>query len=214
MNKFFTWGSVLVLVFSCLGLASENSMMESPPTFPPAMEESPSLSGLPVPLMLDRYQALSKKSPFTAVTVEETAGFAQDLLLAGYVRLKGEDFVMVASRSSPDRFLVGKKESASARGLTLMELMRDPKGDPTKMKAKIKKGQETAVISYEVAGAPPAAAGQPPVPGAPAPIPGQVSPGGVPGQTVPPQLQPGQTRPNPGPVIRRRVIPVPPASRK
>ena len=113
----------------------------------PAESSSPALPAL---LDLSRYEALTRKSPFTAVTVEETAGFAQDLVLAGYVRLKGEDFVMVANRTSPDRFLVGKTESPSARGLVLLEVQKDPKGDPTKMKAKIKKGSEVATLSYEV----------------------------------------------------------------
>lgn len=165
--------------------------------------EAPS-GALPGPLAMSRYEALTKKSPFTAVTVEETAGFAQDLLLAGYVRLKGEDFVMVASRTSPTRFLVGKKESPSAQGLVLIEVLKDPKGDPTKMKAKIKKGPETATLSYEVAASAP-----PPQ----APIPGQAVPGApvLPGQPNPAQAQPGQNRPGGAPVIRRRVIPIPAA---
>lgn len=146
---------------------------------------------------MDRYGALAKKSPFTAVAMEETAGFAQDLALAGFVRLKGEDFVMVANRATADRFLVGKKESPSARGLVLLEVVKDPKGDATKMKARVKKGAEVATLTFEAASAPP------PVGQAP-PIPGQA----IPGQP-PPQLQPpGQKQPT-APVIRRRVIPVP-----
>lgn len=166
-------------------------------------EEAPDVTVLPGTLDLGRYEALAKKSPFTAVAAEETAGFAQDLALAGFVRLKGEDFVMVANRATADRFLVGKKESPSARGLVLVEVMKDPKGDATKMKAKVKKGSEVATLGFEAAAAAP-----PPPPGQPAvavpPVPGgQVLPGQPPGQ-----LQPGQNRP---PVIRRRVIPVPPA---
>lgn len=146
---------------------------------------------------MDRYGALAKKSPFTAVAMEETAGFAQDLALAGFVRLKGEDFVMVANRATADRFLVGKKESPSARGLVLLEVVKDPKGDATKMKARVKKGAEVATLTFEAASA------SPPVGQAP-PIPGQA----IPGQP-PPQLQPpGQKQPT-APVIRRRVIPVP-----
>jgi len=166
-------------------------------------EAAPDVTVLPGTLDLGRYEALAKKSPFTAVAAEETAGFAQDLALAGFVRLKGEDFVMVANRATADRFLVGKKESPSARGLVLVEVMKDPKGDATKMKAKVKKGSEVATLGFEAAAAAP-----PPPPGQPAvavpPVPGgQVLPGQPPGQ-----LQPGQNRP---PVIRRRVIPVPPA---
>jgi len=156
---------------------------------------------LPVALNMDRYGALAKKSPFTAVAAEETAGFAQDLALAGFVRLKGEDFVMVANRATADRFLVGRKESPSARGLILLEVIKDPKGDATKMKAKVKKGAEVATLSFEAASAPPPV-GQP-VAQVP-PIPGQA----IPGQPAPQIQPPGQKQPTP-PVIRRRVIPVP-----
>lgn len=165
---------------------------------PPQAAHELSEGALPGPLVIARYEALTKKSPFTAVAVEETAGFAQDLILAGYVRLKGEDFVMVASRTSPNRFLVGKKESPSAQGLVLVEVLKDPKGDPTKMKAKIKKGSETSTLSYETTASAPAS--PPPVPGQP-----------VPGQPNPAQAQAAQNRPGAAPVIRRRVIPIPSA---
>lgn len=176
---------------------------------PVAAEEVPA-AVLPGLLDMARYEALAKKSPFTAVTAEETAGFAQDLSLAGFVRLKGEDFVMVANRANASRFLVGRKQSPSAQGLVLVEVMKDPKGDATKMKAKVKKGTEVATLSFEaMAAAPAAPAGQPPIPGVPQP--GQ----GMPGQQAPAQLQPGQNQPGQNrpaaPVIRRRVIPVPPA---
>jgi len=179
------------------------------PAAPPAEETSP--AALPAALDMARYEALGKKSPFTAVAAEETASFAQDLTLAGFVRLKGEDFVMVANRANASRFLVGQKASPSAQGLVLVEVIRDPKGDATKMKAKVKKGAEVATLSFEATAAAPATPpGQPPMPGVPQPVP--VVPGtqALPGQKPPAQLQPGQNRPNP-PVIRRRVIPVPPA---
>ena len=165
-------------------------------------EEAPG-AALPVALNMDRYGALAKKSPFTAVAAEETASFAQDLALAGFVRLKGEDFVMVANRATADRFLVGKKESPSARGLVLVEVMKDPKGDATKMKAKVKKGAEVATLSFEAASAPPPPPAGQPVGQVP-PVPGQA----VPGQPVPQIQPPGQKQPA-APVIRRRVIPVP-----
>jgi len=172
------------------------------PSAESASENAPS-GMLPVALNLDRYGALAKKSPFTAVAVEETAGFAQDLALAGFVRLKGEDFVMVANRATADRFLVGKNQSPSARGLILLEVMKDPKGDATKMKAKVKKGAEVATLSFEAASAS-APVGQPV--GQVPPMPGQV----IPGQPAPQIQPPGQKQPT-APVIRRRVIPVPSA---
>ena len=175
-------------------------MTASPPSAESTSADMPN-GLLPVALNMDRYEALAKKSPFTAVAAEETAGFAQDLALAGFVRLKGEDFVMVANRATADRFLVGKKESPSARGLVLVEVMKDPQGDATKMKAKVKKGGEVATISFQAASAPPPA-GQPV---------GQVPPGpgqALPGQPAPKIQPPGQKQPT-APVIRRRVIPVP-----
>ena len=171
------------------------------PSTESASEDAPS-GMLPVALKMDRYGALAKKSPFTAVAAEETAGFAQDLALAGFVRLKGEDFVMVANRATADRFLVGRKESPSARGLILLEVMKDPKGDATKMKAKVKKGAEVATLSFEAASVSPPV-GQPV--GQVPPMPGQV----IPGQPAPQIQPPGQKQP-PATVIRRRMIPVPP----
>ena len=170
-----------------------------PPT-ESASEDRPS-SMLPAALNMDRYGALAKKSPFTAVAAEETASFAQDLALAGFVRLKGEDFVMVANRATADRFLVGKKESPSARGLVLLEVIKDPKGNATKMKAKVKKGAEVATLSFDASSTPPAG-GQPA--GQVPPVPGQA----IPGQPAPKVQPPGQKQPT-APVIRRRVIPVP-----
>lgn len=204
MNKFFTSRAVLLLVFFARPLASQETMIPALPPAEMASSEKP-VPALPGKLDLARYEALAKKSPFTAVAAEETAGFAENLALAGFVRLQGDDFVMVANRATADRFLVGKKESPSARGLVLVEVIRDPKGDATKMRAKVKKGTEVATLSFEApSSAPPSPAGQP---GAQVPpVPGQP----VPGQPVPPQLQPGQNRPV-APVIRRRVIPVPPA---
>jgi len=112
----------------------------------------------------------------------------------------------VANRATADRFLVGRKESPSARGLILLEVIKDPKGDATKMKAKIKKGAEVATLSFEAASAPPPV-GQPV--GQVPPIPGQAIPGqAIPGQPAPQIQPPGQKQPT-APVIRRRVIPVP-----
>lgn len=215
MNKFFTSSGLLLFVFFLGALASDENMISpAPAPQPPAPESEGEAAILPALISMSRYEALSKKSPFTAVTVEETAGFAQDLVLAGYVRLKGEDFVMVANRTTPDRFLVGKKESPGAHGLLLVEVQKDPKGDPAKMKAKVKKGQEVATLAYAATPASATPPGQPPVPGLPTP--GQTPPAGQPGSgaAVPPQLQPGQTRPPSTPVIRRRIIPIPPALKR
>ncbi len=182
----------------------------SPDMPPPVAHSEPATetrSGLPKALEVSRYAALGKKSPFTLASATAEADFAKDLVLSGYVRMDGEDFVMVANKTKPDRILVGMKASPSAQGMILLELKKDASGDPSKMQAKIKKGNEMATLKYEAmgGGAPPMAAvpvqGQPPVPG----LAGQ-----------PAQVQnPGAKAANPNPpVIRRRVIPIPQGPRK
>jgi len=197
MSKFFTLISGLGL--AGLGLALASEMMPLSPSMAPSAYSS---SELPTALPADRFSALGKKSPFTlASTTEETVDFAKDLLLSGYFRMDGKDFIMVANRTRPDRIMVGTESSPAAQGLVLVKVERDPSGDPTKLKAKIRKGMETATLKYESAAShegavPPPVAGQP-VPN-PSPVPG--SP-----QVIPPAS--GQAAP--APVIRRRVLPVP-----
>jgi hypothetical protein len=168
-------------------------------------------SGLPKALELSRYTALGKKSPFTLASATAEADFAKELVLGGYVRLEGEDYVMVANKTTPERILVGRKPSPSAQGMILLDLKKDPLGDPSKMQAKIKKGSEMATLKYEVTGG-----GAVPV--AQAPVAGQAQPPipGLPGQA---QVNPGAKAANaggqaPGMVIRRRVIPIPPGGKK
>jgi len=211
MNKFLTIPIPLLLVVAFHGIGwcamSEDSSSSAPGPSP-----TQTSSGLPAGLDYSRFAALGKKSPFTlASSTEEAADFAKDLVLAGFVRLDGEDFVMVANKTKPDRVLVGKKPSPSAQGMVLVEMKKDPSGNPAKMEARIKKGGEVATLKYEVTGgggaapASPMAGGQPgaPVPNTPnvpgVPVqPGQGQAGNVQGQKTAPA------------VIRRRVIPIPP----
>jgi len=215
MNKFLTILPPLLLVMasSAVGwsaMSEDNS--SSSAGSPPVTQTS---SGLPAILEYSRFAALGKKSPFTlASSTEEAADFAKDLVLAGFVRLDGEDYVMVANKTKPDRVLVGKKPSPSAQGMVLVEVKKDPSGDAAKMEARIKKGGEVATLKSEATGgggAPPAspvAGGQPgvPVPNAPN-IPGMPA---QPGQAQPNPLGGAQGQKNYNPaVIRRRVIPIP-----
>ena len=121
---------------------------------------------------------------------------------------------MVANKTKPERILVGRKLSPSAQGMILLDLKKDPLGDPSKMQAQIKKGSEMATLKYEVTGggaapiaqAPVAMQAQPPIPG-------------MPGQPAQAQINPGQKAGNaggqaPGMVIRRRVIPIPGGQKK
>lgn len=178
-------------------------------TEPPVATQT--LSGLPQPINPERYAPLGKKSPFTLASAgEEAADFARDLFIAGYVRLGGEDYVMVANKTKPDRILVGKSPSPSAQGMVLVEFKKDPSGSPAKMQAKVKKGTETATLKYESSGG--GGSGAPahmtavPTPQAPA-IPGQA-------QGNQNQAETRQNTPAQGgvPVIRRRVPPIPATS--
>ncbi len=206
MNKFFTLAVGVILVLVGKGIVWGQMTAETisqPPVIPVATATS---SGLPKPLDLSRFDALGKKSPFTLASATAEADFAKELVLGGYVRMDGEDFVIVANKTKPERIMVGRKPSPSAQGMVLQDLKKDPSGDPSKLQAKIKKGTEMATLKYEITGGggapvapiPVAAQGQPPIPGLPGqqPVQGQINSGGKPSAT-------------PAPVIRRRVIPIP-----
>ena len=206
MSKFFTSGWGLLLAFAPGLLGSEEMTPLPPPSVdPPASAEE---AGIPAPLKLERFAILGKKSPFgLASAVQENADFAKDLALAGYVRMDGQDFVMVANRSRPERIMVGTKPSPSAQGMVLVKIEKDPAGDPTKMQVKIRKGTEEATLKYESVSTarvatPGVVPGQPPVAGQ-VPIPGQPQAAPIPGQ-------PGFKN---QPVIRRRVVPIPSPTR-
>ena len=210
MSKFFTGAPGLLLALVPAVLVSEPMPPPAAPPVPPtASAEAPDQPG---PLRMERFVALGKKSPFTlASAVQENADFAKDLILAGFVRIDRQDFVMVANRSRPDRIMVGTSPSPSAQGMVLVKIERDPSGDPTKMQARIRKGTEEATLKYDAAASPAAPVpvpGQPPIAGQPA-IPGQPPLPGQP-QAVPLPGQPGQKN---NPVIRRRVIPIPAPAR-
>ena len=203
MSKFFTRTLALLLAWVGNPLAS-GDMTSAPPASPPLErkgDQGPVAVGLPVVLEAGRFAALGRKSPFTlASTTEENADFAKDLILAGYFRTDGKDYVLIANRTQPTRLMVGTQPSAAAQGLVLVKVERDPSVDPTKLRAQIRKGTETAMVKYETAAQPPA--GQPVQP---APVPGQPQAA----QAVP--AAPGQKTPQNPPVIRRRVVPIPPA---
>jgi len=209
VNKFFTRfaGVLLVLVGKGIVWGEMTTAVPHDTGILPSTTET--TSGLPKALDLSRYGALGKKSPFTLASATAEADFAKDLVLGGYVRMDGEDYVMVANKTKPDRILVGMKSSPAAQGMILVELKKDPSGDPSKIQAKIKKGTEMATLKYESIGGggapaapiPVATQSQPPIPGMPA------------------QANPGQRSQSPGgqatsPIIRRRVIPIPSGGKK
>ena len=155
MSKFFTGAIALLLASVLPALASEEMPISTPPA--PALDAPASSpgEGLPGVLSAGRFAALAKKSPFTlASTTEENADFAKDLILAGYFRMDGKDYVMVANRTQPTRLMVGTQASPASQGLVLVKVERDPSGDPTKLRAQIRKGTEMATLKYEAAAGP------------------------------------------------------------
>ena len=213
MSKFFTFPLALLLA-SAFGTLAYGEVKPEAPPLPVASDSGPAVSReLPGPLQGGRFTPLGKKSPFTlASATEETADFAKDLFLGSYFRVDGQDFVIVANRTSPERLTIGTKAAAGDKGFSLVRIVRDPSGDPSKLQAQIRKGGETALLKYEVVS--PATPAVPPasVPPGVAPVfPGQAPLGQAP---VPGQAQPGQPNPNqnPAPInspARRRSSPIP-----
>lgn len=208
MNKFFTIWVGVFLVLGGKGIVWGEMTSELPTENATVLSQTATSSGLPKAMDLSRFEALGKKSPFTLASATAQADFAKDLVLGGYVRMDGEDYVMVANKTKLDRILVGTKPSPAAQGMILLELKKAPLGDLTKMEAKIKKGTEMATLKYESTGGgaapapiPVATQGQPPIPGMP----------GQPGQG---QMNASGKGGGPAPIIRRRVIPIPQGGKK
>lgn len=208
MNKFFTIWVGVFLVLGGKGIVWGEMTSELPTENTTVLVQTATSSGLPKALDLSRFEALGKKSPFTLASATAQADFAKDLFLGGYVRMDGEDYVMVANKTKPDRILVGTKPSPAAQGMILLELKKSPLGGLSKLEAKIKKGTEMATLKYESTGGgaspapiPIATQGQPPIPGMP----------GQPGQG---QMNDSGKGGSPAPIIRRRVIPIPQGGKK
>ena len=208
MNKFFTWWVGVFLVLGGKGIVWGEMTSALPTDNLAVLSQTATSSGLPKALDLSRFEALGKKSPFTLASATAQADFAKDLVLGGYVRMDGEDYVMVANKTKPDRILVGTKPSPAAQGMILLELKKSPLGDLSKLEAKIKKGTEMATLKYESTGGgaapapiPVATQSQPPIPGMP----------GQPGQG---QVNAAGKGGSPAPIIRRRVIPIPQGGKK
>jgi len=208
VNKFFTIWVGVFLVLGGKGIVWGEMTSELPTENTTVLVQTATSSGLPKALDLSRFEALGKKSPFTLASATAQADFAKDLFLGGYVRMDGEDYVMVANKTKPDRILVGTKPSPAAQGMILLELKKSPLGGLSKLEAKIKKGTEMATLKYESTGGgaspapiPIATQGQPPIPGMP----------GQPGQG---QMNDSGKGGSPAPIIRRRVIPIPQGGKK
>ena len=187
MNKFFTLGLGVILVLVGKGIVWGQMTNETIPQPPVISVATTTSSGLPKPLDLSRFDALRKKSPFTLASATANAAFAKELVLGGYFRMDGQDFVIVANNTNSERILVGQKPSPGARGMVLLDLKKDPLGNPSKLEAKIQKGTEMATLGY-----PKQDGGNTPAASPPVPAQGQPAILGASGQ------QPGQVQVNPG----------------
>ena len=101
MNKFFTWWVGVFLVLGGKGIVWGEMTSALPTDNLAVLSQTATSSGLPKALDLSRFEALGKKSPFTLASATAQADFAKDLVLGGYVRMDGEDYVMVANKSVP-----------------------------------------------------------------------------------------------------------------
>ena len=140
---------------------------------------------LPVATPLERYQPMLDKSPFALATqaatpppVTDTAGFSKDLILIGISRLRGGQFVSIASRDQSQHFSLSNGDSYN--GITVASV--DWSDAVGKTKVTLKQGSEYGVVCFDeallaasasggrTAGAtqtptPPGNAGKPPLPG-------------------------------------------------
>jgi len=147
MSKFFTPTLALRLAFGLALLTYEG--MTAPPFVDVSESAGPLSSGVPVPLLKARFAAMGVKNPFTlASAVEENPDFAKELVLVGYLRVQGKDYVMLTKSDGTDRMTISTQETSSSRGMLLEKILRDSSGDPAKIKAVIRKGTETATLLY------------------------------------------------------------------
>jgi len=107
VNKFFTLEAGVILVLVGKGIVLGQMTTENNPQPPVIPVVTTTSSGLPKPLDLSRFDALTRKSPFTLASATAEAEFAKELVLGGYVRIDGEDFVIVANQKSLNIRLVG-----------------------------------------------------------------------------------------------------------
>lgn len=160
---------------------------------------------IPQPYPAGRYEPIWKKSPFTlsSAAPEAVAGFAENLALAGVVKINGESYVAVINKATQKRELISSKPNP--QGIFLAKL--ESGGEMDKVAVTLQKGDEISVMRYDTAFLK-------------ASTPKQAGPGQNPGAGTPPSVagQPGsatssnQTPPPPPRVRHSRMIPSQPAA--
>ena len=179
-----------------------------------ALIGSPALAfenAVPVPFTADRYEKMAEKSPFalatpTAAPVVPQAGFAVSWYLTAVGRdPQGQNFVTIKSQDGSVHFSLSGNEANLETGVSLASINWSDTWRESK--AIIKKGTETAEISFSKEEAPVIAAqpnGQPRpgLPGQP-PMPVTTVRAGTPGAPQQPGVQPriALPRPSTAPVV-------------
>lgn len=172
-------------------------ILASFPCFTQAEDEA-----IPRPYPPERYESIWKKSPFTlsSAAPETVAGFAENLMLVGVVKIGGESYVAVLNKATQKRELISRKPNP--QGIFLARLESGDEMD--KVAATLQKGTETSVMRYDTAFLKSFAA---------KPAPGEANPGGAPAAGASPSPQPGpgaaanQATPPPPRVRHSRMIP-------
>jgi hypothetical protein len=160
---------------------------------------------IPQPYPTDRYEPIWKKSPFTlsSTAPEAVAGFAENLALAGVVKINGESYVAVINKATQKRELISSKPNP--QGIFLAKLESGEEMD--KVAVTLQKGDEISVMRYDTAflkafAPKPAGPGQNPGTGASPATAGQNSSTTSPNQVPPPSPR----------VRHSRMIPSQPAA--
>jgi hypothetical protein len=161
------------------------------------------------PYPLDRYQALMDTNPFTLIKpeTEEVKGFAKNLSVTSVMRTNGKIYASLFDSETKERFRVSEEVDEKSQMAIVSAVLG---GKPKDVSLQIKKGEETATVTFNMEALELARAPVAPVAGGPPgrPPAGRADRGGGP-PGASPAGDPNQPRPR---VIRRvfrRTDPVP-----
>lgn len=119
--------------------------------FVPPMSNGPLFASetIPKPFPVERYEALWTRSPFALSSVSEQAaatGFGEHLALVGYARIGSTDLVTIVDKQSQKRLLVTMQPGPENIRLVSLETNQDR----TRVTAVLQKGEEKAVVKFDL----------------------------------------------------------------
>lgn len=103
----------------------------------------PPLSPWLKPRELSSFQALLPHSPFSLPTAEESSPLSERYAVTGILTIDGEEEIFVLDKNDQSRELLTKK--SNKKSMTLVNIVKET--DPNKLKATIRVGEETGVIT-------------------------------------------------------------------